>query len=180
MVSYIGGAGQENFATAMWNSLGNVAAAPAVVSDVPAVDITAAAATSATAAMPAQGLPGSLAHIRRLSNRLRRRLGLGSAALIPGYNPCKQHPASRSTDGKGCSQGLICLSPLPNGPAEHESGGCCENTPAPARRRRRRRRRHRMLAVLCLPHACSHVHPHSHTDTQTCPFTHRLHAPVPS
>ena len=122
MVSYIGGTGQANFAAAMWKSLDTpTAAARSVVPDEP---------TAASPAAPAKAAHGaSPAHIQRLNNRLRRRLGLPASALIPGYNPCKQRPAPPST-GKGCSQGLICLSPLPNGPAEHESGGCYPVAPS--------------------------------------------------
>ena len=141
MVSYIGSTRAQDLAAEMWRSLEaftghtpsqHIAAAPAApaLPSLPALaaahaarksNITSYISTANTAA------DSHHAHARSSEQRFRRRMRLTSGELIPGYDPCKHTPAKVSAAGasKGCSDGLLCLSPLPNGGvAQHESGGC--------------------------------------------------------
>ena len=110
MVSYVGDASAQRLAAAMWASLDAFRAAG------PSPNSPVAAGDSLTSH-----------HNKRpqlLAARFRRQLGLGSDEFIPGYDPCKRRGAARRQPSASCSDGLLCLSPLPNDLAQHESGGC--------------------------------------------------------
>jgi len=127
MLSYAGDANARALAKRIWSSLdaftgrGGGIAAPAVhmISSNSDEDVLVRGA--------AIGTPRA----QRLARRYRKRFGIAedTTAFIPGYNPCKHKPAS-SYDPRGCADGLVCISPLPNSPSpgggglKHESGGC--------------------------------------------------------
>ena len=67
------------------------------------------------------------ARVQRFAERFRARNGLKDGEFIPGYDPCKSKSKSKSKAradkaggpaGKGCSDGLLCISPLPNTPGD--------------------------------------------------------------
>jgi hypothetical protein len=69
--------------------------------------------------------------LKAKARRLQKRLGLAADDFIPGYDPCKHRPSMVSTkEAAGCSDGLLCISPLPNQFAQHESGGCYPANPS--------------------------------------------------
>jgi hypothetical protein len=143
MVSYLGGAESQATAAAMWRSL-DAFTPPATSS---AAATAAAEHQPPPAALRTHALGGGDGpRVRRLAQRFRARQGLppggeqqqhqhqlaeergaAATAFIPGYDPCKTKAApAAAAAAKGCSDGLICISPRPNTPsvAEHESGGC--------------------------------------------------------
>jgi hypothetical protein len=121
MVSYVGAAQSQHLAQQMWASLdGFSGEAPPAARTRPVPAPAPASAPAAVATAP---------RLQIHADRLRRRLGLRPNAYIPGYDQCKHssdlpQPVRPERGAKGCSDGLICLSPLPNLVAQHESGGC--------------------------------------------------------
>jgi hypothetical protein len=125
MVSYLGDAGAHSVAAAMWSSLdgflasSNVSAARRATVDGIVQTWSASAGTISSTTAGRQ--------LKAKANRLRQRLGLAADVFIPGYDPCKHKATTEASTG--CSDGLLCISPLPNEFALHESGGCYPANP---------------------------------------------------
>eukprot|EP01050_Picozoa_sp_SAG11_P030860 SAG11_NODE_9316_length_922_cov_1.346294_1_plen_188_part_10 len=142
MVSYLGSVESQSLAAALWQSLdaftsGTTSSAlppsqPASsVASVPAVASAESRRVGRLARrfLASQGLLGDLDHDGALSS------AAAASAYIPGYNPCRNAKTAAAARTRptaaegiaGCSDGLICISPLPNSyppVAQHESGGC--------------------------------------------------------
>lgn len=128
MVSYLGDAGAHSVAAAMWSSIDGFLASSSVSAATRATVDEVAQTLSASAGATSSTAAGHQLKVK--ANRLRKRLGLTADELIPGYDPCKHKPAAASPEAStGCSDGLLCLSPLPNEFALHESGGCYPANP---------------------------------------------------
>ena len=133
MVSYLGDVEAHAVAAAMWASLdGFLSRVGDQIEMLPAREPSSVGSSSAHRTTSHQ--------LKAKVRRLQERLGLAADEFIPGYDPCKHKPAMTTTtaaddddevesEGKGCSDGLLCISPLPNKFALHESGGCYPANP---------------------------------------------------
>lgn len=119
MVSYLGNPEAHAIAVSMWSSIDGFLAP------------TKSAATRASVGAVKKLLSATTTHkLKAKAERLKKRLGIAADEFIPGYDPCKHRPPTPNAESStGCSDGLLCISPLPNEFAQHESGGCYPANP---------------------------------------------------